>query len=184
MCIDYRQINKVTVKNKYLLSRIEDLFYQLKGASVFSKIDLRLGYYQLWVKDVDVPKTPFRTQHGHYEFLVMPFGLTNAPAAFRDLMNRVFQPYLDQFVVVFIDDILVYSKDAQEHEHHLMIVLQILREKQLFAKLRKCDFWLKEVSFLGHIVSVEGNRVDPAKIETVVSWKPPRNLTEVRSFLG
>ena len=122
MCIYYRQINKVIVKNKYLLSRIEDLFYQLKGESVFSKIDLRSGYYQLRVKDVDVPIIAFRTRYGHYEFLVMPFGLTNAPAAFMDLMNRVFHPYLDQFVLVFIDDILVYSKDAQEHEQHLKIV--------------------------------------------------------------
>ena len=154
----------MTVKNKYLLPRIEDLFYQFKGASVFSKIDLRSRYYQLQVKEVDVPKTAFRTRYGHYEFLVMPFGFTNAPAAFMDLMNRVFHPYLDQFVVVFIDDILVYSKDAREHEHHLKIVLQILREKQLFAKLSKCDFWLKEVSFLGHIVSAEGIRVDSVKI--------------------
>ena len=116
MCIDYRQINKVTVKNKYPLSRIEDLFYQLKGAGIFSKIDLRSGYYQLRVTEVDVPKTAFRTRYGHYEFLVIPFGLTNAPTTFMDLMNRVFRPYVDQFVVVFIDDILVYSKDAQEHE--------------------------------------------------------------------
>ena len=173
MCFDYQQINKLTMKNKYPLQRIEDLFDQLKGANVFSKIDLRSGYYQLQVKDVDVPKTTFRTRYGHYEFLVMPFGLINAPAAFMDLMNRVFQPYLDQFVVVFIDDILVYSKDAQEHEHHLTMVLQILREKQLFAKLGKCDFWLKEVPFLGHIVYVKGIRVDPANIEAVVIWKPP-----------
>ena len=130
------------------------------------------------MKDVDVPKTTFRTRYGHYEFLVMPFGLTNAMAAFMDLMNRVFHPYMDQFVVVFIDDILVYSKDAQEHEQHLKIVLQILRERKLFAKLSKCDFWLKEVSFLGHIVFVEGIRVNPAKIEAIVSWKPPQNVTE------
>ena len=123
MCIDYRQINKVTVKNKYPLPRIEYLFDQLRGASVFSKIDLRSGYYQLRVKEVDVPKIAFRTRYGHYEFLVMPFGLTTAPDAFMDLMNRVFCPYLDQFVVVFIDDILVYSKNAQEHENHLRIVL-------------------------------------------------------------
>ena len=180
MCIDYRQINKVIVKNKYPLPRIEDLFDQFRGASVFSKIDLRSGYYQLQIKEVDVPKTALRTRYGNYEFLVMPFGLTNAPAAFMDLMNRVF----DQFVVVFIDDILVYFKDAHDHEHHLRIVLQILRENQLFAKLSKCDFWLKEVSFLGHIVSAEGIRVDPMKIEAVMNWKPPRNVTEVRSFLG
>ena len=123
MCIDYQQINKVTVKNKHPLPRIEDLFDQLKGAGVFLKIDLRSGYYQLRVKKVDVPKTAFRTQYGHYEFLVMPFGLTNAPAVFMDLMNRVFRPYVGQFVVVFIDDILVYSKDAQDHEQHLKIVL-------------------------------------------------------------
>ena len=136
------------------------------------------------MKDVDVPKTAFRTRYGHYEFLVMPFGLTNAPAAFMDLMNKVFRPYLDQFVVVFIDDILVYSRDEQEHEQHLKIVLQTLREKKLYAKLRKCDFWLKEISFLGHIVSAEGVRVDPVKIEAVVNWKPPQSVTEVRSFLG
>ena len=159
------------------MPRIEDLFDQLRGASVFSKIDLRSGYYQLRVKEVDVPKIAFRTRYGHYEFLVMPFGLTNAPAAFMDLMNRVFRPYLDHFVVVFIDDILVYSKDAQEDEHHLKIVLQTLRENQLFAKLSKCDFWLKEVSCLGHIVYAEGIRVDQVKIEAIVNWKPPRNLT-------
>ena len=169
MCIDYRQINKMTVKNKYPLLRIEDLFDQLKGAGVFSKIDLRSGYYQLRVKEVDVLKTAFRIRYGHYEFLVMPFGLTNAPTEFMDLMNKVFRPYLDQFIVVFIDDILVYSRDEQEHEQHLKIVLQTLREKKLYAKLSKCDFLLKEVSFLGHIVSAEGIRVDPAKIEVVVN---------------
>ena len=136
------------------------------------------------MKDVDVLKTSFRTQYGHYEFLVMPFGLTNAPDAFMDLMNRVFHPFLDQFVVVFVDDILMYSKDTQEHEQHLRIVLQILREKKLFAKLSKCDFWLKEVSFLGHIVSAKDIRVNPAKIEAIVSWKPSRNVTDVRSFLS
>ena len=184
MCVNYRQINKVTVKNKYPLPRIEDLFYQLKGVGVISKIDLRSGYYQLRVKEVYVPKIAFRTRYGHYEFLVMPFGLTNAPTTFMDFMNRVFHPYLDYFVVAFINDILVYSKDTQEHEHHLRIVLQTLRENKLFAKLSKCDFWLKEVSFLGHIVSSEGIRVDPTKIEAVVNWKPPRNVTEVKSFLG
>ncbi|KAJ9180944.1 hypothetical protein P3X46_009128, partial [Hevea brasiliensis] len=184
LCIDYRQLNKVTVKNKYPLPRIDDLFDQLKGARVFSKIDLRSGYHQLRVKDADVPKTAFRTRYGHYEFLVMPFGLTNAPAAFMDLMNRIFHPYLDRFVVVFIDDILVYSKTREEHDEHLRIVLQTLREKKLYAKLSKCDFWLNEIAFLGHIVSADGIRVDPKKIEAVMEWKPPRNTTEVRSFLG
>ena len=181
MCIDYRQMNKVTVKKKYPLLRIEDLFDQLKGAGVFSKIDLQSEFYQLRVKDVDVPKTAFRTRYDHYEFLVMPFGLTNALAAFMDLMNRVFRPYLDQFVVVFVDDILVYSIHEQENEQHLKIVLQTLREK-LSAKLNKYDFWLNEVSFLGHIVSAEGIRVDPTKIEAVVNWKSPRSVTKVRIF--
>ena len=133
MCIDYQQINKVTVKNKYPLSRIEDLLDHLKEVGAFSKIDLRSGYYQLRVKDVDVPKTAFRTRYGHYEFLVMSFGLTNAPTTFMDLMNRAFRPNVDQFVVVFIDDILVYSKDAHEHEQHLRIVMETLREKKLYA---------------------------------------------------
>ena len=184
LCIDYRQLNKLTVKNKYLLPRIDDLFDQLKGVSIFSKIDLRSGYHQLRIKDVDVHKTAFRTRYGHYEFLVMPFGLTNAPAAFMNLMNRVFRPHVDQFVVVFIDDILVYSKDRESHDTHLQVVLETLRKEQLYAKLSKCGFWMNEVSFLGHIVSKEGIRVDPKKIGVVVEWKPPRNVTEVRSFLG
>ena len=184
LCIDYRQLNKLTIKNKYPLPRIDDLFDQLKGASIFSKIDLQSGYHQLRIKDADVHKTAFRTRYRHYEFLVMPFGLTNAPAAFMDLMNRVFRPYVDQFVVVFIDDILVYSKDQEGHDTHLRVVLETLRKEQLYAKLSKCEFWMNEVSFLGHIVSKEGIRVDPKKIKLVVEWKPPRNVTEVRSFLG
>ncbi|KAA3460519.1 DNA/RNA polymerases superfamily protein [Gossypium australe] len=184
MCIDYRQLNKLTIKNKYPLPRIDDLFDQLKGAAVFSKIDLRSGYHQLKVKEADIHKTAFRTRYGHYEFLVMPFGLTNAPAAFMDMMNRVFQQYLDQFVVVFIDDILVYSRTEEEHDAHLRVVLQILREKQLYAKFSKCEFWLREVTFLGHVVSAEGIRVDPRKIEAVLDWKPPRSVAEIRSFLG
>ena len=164
LCIDYRQLNKVTVKNRYPLPRIDDLFDQLKGASVFSKIDLRSGYHQMRVKDEDVPKTAFRTRYGHFEFLVMPFGLTNAPAAFMDLMNRIFRPYLDRFVVVFIDDILIYSKNKEEHGEHLRIVLQTLRDHQLYAKFTKCQFWLSEVDFLGHVISVEGVRVDASKV--------------------
>ncbi|KAA3479543.1 DNA/RNA polymerases superfamily protein [Gossypium australe] len=171
MCIDYRQLNKVTIKNKYSLPRIDDLFDQLKGTTVFSKIDLRYGYYQLQVKDSDVPKTAFRTRSKHYEFLVMPFGLTNAPAIFMDLMNQIFRPYLDRFVV-------------SELVEHLKIVLQTVRDKQLYAKFSKFEFWLREVRFLGHIVSTEGIRVDPSKISAVFNWKPPRNVSEVRSFLG
>ena len=184
MCIDYRGLNQVTVKNKYPLPHIEELFDQLQGARVFSKLDLRQGYYQLRVGAKDVPKTAFNTRYGHFEFLVMPFGLTNAPAAFMDLMQRTFRPYLDQFVVIFIDDILVYSKSKEEHERHLKIVLQTLREYKLFAKFSKCEFWLEEIPFLGHIISGEGIRVDPSKVEDVVNWKRPTTVTEIRSFLG
>ena len=129
-------------------------------------------------------KTAFRTRYGHYEFLIILFGLTNAPAAFMDLMNHVFRPYVDRFFLVFIDDILVYSKDQEDHDTHLRVVLETLRKKQLYAKMSKCEFWLREVSFLGHIVSEEGIRVDPSKIEVILEWKPPRNVTKVRSFLG
>ncbi|KAA3474756.1 reverse transcriptase [Gossypium australe] len=154
------------------------------GVTVFSKIDLRSGYYQLRVKDSNVPKTTFRIRYGHYEFLVMPFGLTNAPAVLIDLMNCTFQPYLDKFVVVFIDDILIYSRDEHEHAEHLRTVLQILRDNQLYAKFSKSEFWLKEVGFLGHIVSGDGVRVGPSKISAITDWKPPKNVSEVRSFLG
>ena len=140
LCIDYRQLNKLTVKNKYSLPKIDDLFDQLKGVSIFSKIDLRSGYHKLRIKDADVHKTAFRTRYGHYEFLVMSFGLTNAPAAFMDLMNRAFRPYEDQFVVVFIENILVYSKDQEYHDTHLRVVLETLRKERLYAKLSKCEF--------------------------------------------
>ncbi|BBG93431.1 transposable element gene, partial [Prunus dulcis] len=184
LCVDYRQLNKVTVRNKYPLPRIDDLFDQLRGAKVFSKIDLRSGYHQLRIKEEDVPKTAFRTRYGHYEFLVMPFGLTNAPAAFMDLMNRVFRRYLDRFVIVFIDDILVYSKSRKAHMKHLELVLKTLRRKKLFAKFSKCQFWLDSVNFLGHVISADGVYVDPQKVEAVVNWPQPTSVTEVRSFLG
>ena len=138
LCIDYRELNKVTLRNQYPLSRIDDLFDQLQGAKVFSKIDLRSAYHQLRVHDEDVSKTAFRTQYGHFEFLVMPFGLTNAPTTFMDLMKRIFRPYLDQFVIVFIDDILIYSGSGEDHAEHLRIVLQTLQEHRLYAKLSKC----------------------------------------------
>ncbi|KAL0556794.1 hypothetical protein IC582_005311 [Cucumis melo] len=184
LCIDYRELNKVTVKNRYPLPRIDDLFDQLQGATVFSKIDLRSGYHQLRIKDGDVPKTTFRSRYGHYEFIVMSFGLTNAPTVFMDLINRVFREFLDTFVIVFIDDILIYSKTEAEHEEHLHMVLQTLRDNKLYAKFSKCEFWLKQVSFLGHVVSKAGVSVDPAKIEAVIGWTRPSTVNEVRSFLG
>jgi hypothetical protein len=184
MCIDYRELNQVTIKNKYPLPRIYYLFDQLKEATVFSKIDLRSGYHQLKVKEADIPKTAIRTRYGHVKFLVMPFGVTNAPSVFMDLMNRVFHKYLDQFVVVFRDDILVYSATREDHEEHLKAVLSILREKKLFAKFKKCKFWLKDVSFLGHVISEARVAVDPKKIEAMINWERPSNVNEIRSFRG
>ena len=184
LCVDYRPLNEVTIKNKYPLPRIDLLFDQLAGAKVFSKIDLRSGYHQIKIKPEDIPKTAFTTRYGLYEYLVMSFGLTNAPAHFMYLMNSVFMPELDKFVVVFIDDILVYSKNKEEHAKHLRIVLTRLREHQLYAKFSKCDFWLKEVQFLGHILSAEGVVVDPSKVKDVLDWKPPTTVHQVRSFLG
>ncbi|GJQ97009.1 putative reverse transcriptase domain-containing protein [Tanacetum coccineum] len=156
MCIDYRELNKLTVKNRYPLPRIDDLFDQLQGSSVYSKIDLRSGYHQLRVREEDIPKTAFRTRYGHYEFQVMPFGLTNAPAVFMDLMNRVCKPYLDKFVIVFIDDILIYSKNKQEHEEHLKLILELLKKEELYAKFSKCEFWIPKVQFLSHVIDSQG----------------------------
>ena len=184
LCVDYRKLNDVTIKNKYPLPKIEDLFDQLNGARVFSKIDLRTGYHQLRVRDTDIPKTAFTTRYGLYEYTVMSFGLTNAPAYFMNLMNKVFMEYLDKFVVVFIDDILIYSRSEEEHEEHLRIVLGTLREHQLYAKFSKCQFWLPEVGFLGHVVKSGGIAVDPALVKSVAERAAPTNQTEVRSFLG
>ena len=156
LCIDYRQLNKMTIKNRYPLPRIDDLFDQLRGATVFSKIDLRFGYHQVRIKDEDIFKTNFRIQYGHYKFVVMPFRLTNSPVVFMCLMNNVMHTYLDKFVVVFIDDILIYSKTKEEHKEHLKIVLQELREHQLFAKFSKCDFFKDKIQYLGHVVNKEG----------------------------
>ena len=160
------------------------MFDQLRGARIYSKIDFRTGYHQLRVRETDIPKTTFRTRYGHFEFTVMPFGLMNALAAFMDLMHRVFQPYLDQFVVVFVDDILIYSQSEREHEGHLRIVLQLLRDHQLYAKFSKCEFWLTKVRFLGHVVSTSGMSVDPEKVEVVMSWERPKSVFEIRSFFG
>ncbi|GJU46909.1 putative reverse transcriptase domain-containing protein [Tanacetum coccineum] len=184
MCIDYKELNKLTIKNHYPLPRIDDLFDQLQGACCFSKIDIRSEYHQLRLREEDIPKTAFRTRYRHFEFTVMPFGMTNAPAIFMDLMNRVCKPYLDKFVIVFIDDILIYSKLEEEHEVHLKTILDILKTEKLYAKFSKCEFWLKEVQFLGHVVNRDGIHVDPSKVESVKNWKTPESPTEIRSFLG
>jgi hypothetical protein len=184
MCVDYRPLNAVTVKNKYPLPRIDLLFDQLAGAKVFSKIDLRSGYHQIKIRPSDVPKTAFSTRYGLYEYLVMSFGLTNAPAYFMYLMNSVFMPELDKFVVVFLDDILIYSADEEEHAKHLHVVLQRLREHKLYAKFSKCEFWLTTVKFLGHTISSDGISVDPSKVQEVMDWKPPTSVHQIRSFLG
>jgi hypothetical protein len=184
ICVDYMSLNDVTIKNKYPLPHIEDLFDQMIGAKVFSKIDLRCDYYQMKIRPLDIPKTAFTTRYGLYEYTVMSFGLTNAPTYFMYLMNKIFMEYLDKFVVVFIDDILIYSKNEEEHEEHLRLVLQKLREHELYAKFNKCEFWLKEVAFLGHIITNGGIAVDPSKVSDVLKWEPPRTVSEVKSFLG
>jgi hypothetical protein len=184
LCVDYQPLNAVTIKNKYPLPCIDILFDQLAGAQVFSKIVLCSNYHQIKIRAEDIPKTAFMMRYGLYEYLVMSFGLTNAPVYFMYLMNHVFMPELDQFVIVFIDDFLVYSKSMEEHEEHLRIVRQHLREHQLYAKFSKCEFWIKKVPILGHMVSTEGIAVDPGKVKEVLNWKPPTSVLEVRSFLG
>ncbi|GKB56865.1 putative reverse transcriptase domain-containing protein [Tanacetum coccineum] len=180
MCIDYRELNELTVKNRYPLPRINDLFDQLQGSSVYSKIDLRSGYHQLRVCEEDIPKTAFRTRYGHYEFQVMPFGLTNAPAVFIDLINQVCKPYLDKFMIVFIDDILIYSKNKEEYEGHLKLIMELLKKEELYAKFSKCEFWIPKVQFLEHEIDSKGIHVDPAKIESIKDWASPKSLTEIR----
>ena len=183
ICIDYRELNNVTIKNKYPLPRIDDLFDQLRGATVFSKIDLRSGYYQLKVCESDISKTTVRTHYGHYEFLVMSFGLTNDLAVFINLMNRVSEEYLNKFVIVFIDDILVYSRTMEEHELRLKMVIEKLRDKERYSKFLKCEFLLRKIAFLGHVLSEERIFVDPSKVKAVSQWKQQRNPIEMESFL-
>ncbi|GJS66491.1 putative reverse transcriptase domain-containing protein [Tanacetum coccineum] len=186
MYIDYHELNKLTVKNRYPLPRIDDLFNQLQGSSVYSKIDLRSGYHQLKVRDEDILKTGFRTRYGHYEFQVMPFGLTNAPTVFMDLMNRVCKPYLDKFMIIFINDILIYSKSEEEPAEHLKLILELelLKKEELYAKFLKCEFWLSKVQFLCHVINNEGIYMDPVKIESIKDWASPKNPTEIHQFLG
>ncbi|GJX75262.1 putative reverse transcriptase domain-containing protein [Tanacetum coccineum] len=178
MCIDYRELNKLTMKNRYPLPRIDDF------SRVYSKIDLRFGYHQLRVREEDILKMAFGTRYGHYEFQVMPFGLTNAPTVFMDLMYRVYKPYLDKFVIVFIDDILIYSKNKKEHEKHLKLISRLLKKEELYTKFSKCEFWLSKVQFLGHVIDSEGIHMDPTKIESIKVWASPKTPTEIRQFLG
>jgi hypothetical protein len=184
MCVDYQSLNEVIIKNKYPLPRIEDLFDQMKGASVFLKIDLRSWYHQLKIRESDIPKTSFRTRYGLYECTVMSFRLTNVSGYFMYLMNKVFMEYLDKFVVVFIDDILIFSKTEEEHEKHIRLVLEKLRSNKLYAKFSKCEFWLTKVAFLGHVISAGGVSVDPGKVKDVLNWLPPTTALEIQSFLG
>ena len=184
LCIDYRELNKVTIRNQYPLPRIDDLFDQLQGAKVFFKIDLRSSYHQLRVPDEDVSKTAIRTRYGHFEFLVMPFGLTNAPTTFMDLMNRIFRPYLDQFVIVFIDDILIYSGSGEEHAEHLRIVLQTMQEHWLYGKLSKCQLLARQCRLFGTHSFCRGGLSGSAEVEAILNLKPPTGVTEIRSFLG
>jgi hypothetical protein len=184
LCVNYRPLNAVTIKNKYPLPRVDILFNQLAGAKVFSKIDLRSGYHKIKIRSSDIPKIAFSTRYGLYEYLVMSFGLTNAPAYFMYLMNSVFMQELDKFVVVFIDDILIYSKNPEDHVKHLHVVLQKLRDHHLYAKFSKCEFWLDTVKFLGHTISSDGISVDPSKVQEVMDWKPPTSVHQIRSFLG
>ncbi|GJY06095.1 putative reverse transcriptase domain-containing protein [Tanacetum coccineum] len=179
MCTNYRELNKLTIKNRYPLPRIDDLFDQLQGSSVYSKIDLRSGYHQLRVKDEDIPKNAFRTRYGHYEFQVMQFGLTNEPAVFMDLMNRVCKPYLDKFVIVFIDDILIYSRNEKGHANHLRIILELLRKEKLYVKFCKCDFWIHIVQFLGHLIDRQGLYVDPANIKAPLTKLTQKNKSYI-----
>lgn len=184
LCVDYRALNKITIKNRYPLPRIEDLMDRLVGAKYFTKIDLYSGYHQIRIKEEDIHKTAFRTRYGHYEFLVLPFGLTNAPATFMTLMNDIFREFLDQFVIVYLDDILIYSKTREEHLQHLQQVLQILRKHRLYAKLSKCEILKQKVEYLGHYISSEGISVDLRKVTVVKEWPIPTNISELRSFLG
>jgi hypothetical protein len=184
LCVDYRALNEVTIKNKYPLPRIDDLFDQLRGACVFSKIDLRSEYHQLKIWECDIPKNAFVSRYGLYEYTVMSFGLTNALVYFMYLMNKVFMEYLVKFIVVFIDDILVYSRSEEEHEEHLHLALQKLWEHRLYAKLSMCEFWMKQVAFLGHVISKGGISVDLSKVQDVLSWNAPTSVGDIQSFLG
>ena len=183
MCIDYRSLNKITIKNRFPIPRIDDILDKLQGASIFSRIDLKSGYHQIRIAPQDQHKTPFRTTFGLYEFLVMPFGLTNAPATFNRMMDRIFHPYR-KFTGVFFDDILVFSSSEEEHNKHLTQVFEELRKHKLFVNAKKSEFFLTEIHYLGHIVSHNQVRMDPKKIQALLEWLRPANEHETRSLLG
>ena len=180
MCIDFRALNKETMRNRYPIPRIDELMDELHGAKFFSKIDLRFGYHQIRMREEDIPKNAFRCHYGHFEFVSMPFGLTNAPATFQSCMNNIFHKQLRKFVLVFFDDIRIYSKTWKEHLHHLEEVLKIMHDQYLFAKLSKCEFGLKELLYLGHITGQDGVKVDMEKIRSIIEWTRPKNLIELR----
>ncbi|MCO5595762.1 hypothetical protein L7F22_049810 [Adiantum nelumboides] len=183
MCVNYRALNRITIKNRFPVPRVEDLFDKLQGSTYFSRIDLKSGYHQIRIVDEDIVKTAFRTSFGLYEYLVMPFGLTNAPATFNRMMERIFRPHRN-FTGVFFDDVIIYSKTIEEHKEHLKVIFQALRDNKLYVNQKKSEFFLQEIQYLGHIISKNGIRMDPAKLEVIKDWPNPRNLHEVRSFIG
>ena len=184
VCVDYRALDILTVKNSYPLPRIDDIFDHLSGSKYFTKIHLRQGYHQIRLSESSIPLTAFRTRYGHYEFSVLPFGLTNAPASFMTLMNDVFRNELDKFVIVYLDDILVYSRTWEEHLKHIRVVLTKLREQRLYGKISNCEFGIQEVEYLGHILQPSGIRVDPHKTSIIKQWPTPTCKKHVQSFLG
>jgi hypothetical protein len=184
LCIDYRDLNRITIKDRYPLPRVDELIDRLFGARYFTKLDLRSGYHQVRIADDDIQKTAFNTRYGQFEFLVMPFGLTSAPSTFMALMNSILQPFMDKFVVAYLDDVLIYSRTIEEHNEHVRLVLEQFRKHKLYAKESKCEFFRSEVKFLGFIVGAEGVKVDPVKIEAVRNWPVPKSVTDCRSFLG